>query len=169
MPGDRVSRLQLEGDPTIDEAAYRNTPPQGRSEATQAAPSSAGTGNHAAGVTGVRKPIPERYLKPWEFKLSREEAGYDLRFEAANRGLFKSLFRRLKSWLGGRNDFRRWQAFLWGKSPEEQLWGVRPPEGSLSDPAVRDWAQKTLEVAGYNSASILPEWEIFWRRKGVRS
>jgi len=167
LPGDRVFRLQLEGDPTVDEATHEHPGPQAYSQATQAAPSLAGTGNHAAGVTGLRRSIPERYLKPWEFKLSREEAAYDLRFDAANRGLFKSFFRRLKHRLGGRNDFRTWQAFLWGKSPEEQLWGVRPPEGRLSDPAIRSWAQRTLELAGYESASMLPEWELFWRRKGV--
>jgi len=162
-----VFRLQLEGDPTVDEATHEHPGPQAYSQATQAAPSLAGTGNHAAGVTGLRRSIPERYLKPWEFKLSREEAAYDLRFDAANPGLFKSFFRRLKNCFGGRNDFRRWQAFLWGKSPEEQLWSVRPPEGRLSDPAIRTWAQRTLELAGYNSASMLPEWEIFWRRKGL--
>jgi hypothetical protein len=167
LPGDRVFRLRLAGDPTVDEATQAPTRPRVYPETTQAAPASADTGNNAAGGTRARRSIPERYLNPWEFKLSREEAAYDLRFEAANRGPFKALFRRLKTWLGRRNDFRRWQAFLWGKSPEEQLWGVRPPEGSLSDPAIRNWAQRTLELAGYNSASMLPEWEIFWRRKGV--
>ena len=168
LPGDRIFRLQLEGDPTADEAMQAHVGPSAHS-VPQTAPSPAGVVNNAAVAPEARKFIPERYLKPWEFKLSREEAAYDLRFEAANRGLFKALFRRLKSWLGGRNDFRRWQAFLWGKSPEEQLWGVRPPEGRLSDPAIRNWVQRTLELAGCDSASMLPEWEIFWRRKGVCS
>jgi hypothetical protein len=171
LPGDRVFRLQLEGDPTVDgESHEHKTQPQAYSEAAEAAGWSTGTGNNPAGANAeARRSIPERYLKPWELKLSREEAAYDLRFEAANGGLFKAFFRRLKNCCGGRNDLRRWQAFLWGKSPDEQLWGVRPPEGRLSDPTIRDWVQKTLEVAGYNSASMLPEWEIFWRRKGVCS
>jgi len=37
----------------------------------------------------------------------------------------------------------------------------------VSHTAIREWARKTLEAAGYDSQAMLPEWEIFWRRKGV--
>jgi hypothetical protein len=33
--------------------------------------------------------------------------------------------------------------------------------------AIKDWARSTLALAGYESQSMLLEWEVFWRRKGV--
>jgi len=52
-----------------------------------------------------------------------------------------------------------------GKSLDEQLWSIRPTRRALADRGVRQWASKTLEQAGYNSETMLLEWEIFWRRK----
>jgi hypothetical protein len=62
---------------------------------------------------------------------------------------------------------KKWRLLLSGKSADEQLWGIRPPSGGVSQPAIREWARKTLEAAGYDSQAMLLEWEIFWRRKGV--
>jgi hypothetical protein len=56
---------------------------------------------------------------------------------------------------------------LSGKSADEQLWAVRPPKGGVFHSAIRDWAYKTLETAGYDPRTMLLEWEIFWRRKGL--
>jgi hypothetical protein len=61
---------------------------------------------------------------------------------------------------------RKWQILLCGKGFDEQLWAVRPPDGGLTHRAVRQWAARTLELAGYQPGVMLLEWEIFWRRKG---
>ena len=116
---------------------------------------------------GLKTSIPEAYLQPWDFKFSRDEALYELNREVSAHGLLRSLRRSLKRWVTGRTEFRRWETLLSGKVPEEQLWTVRPPQHWLTHPAIRDWARRTLEWAGYDAAAMLPEWEIFWRRKGL--
>jgi hypothetical protein len=35
----------------------------------------------------------------------------------------------------------------------------------MGDAWLRDWARQTLELGGYDSVVMLPEWEIFWARK----
>jgi hypothetical protein len=113
----------------------------------------------------VPRKIPERFLQPWEFRLTREEALYDMTAAARSSGLFASIGRCL--WrIVRRAEFRRWRALLTGNA-DEQLWAVRPPGGSLSDPVVRDWAARTLALAGYADDWMLREWELYWRRKGV--
>jgi len=167
LPGDFVFRLQLESDPTEDAPAEVSRAPQADSEPAQTPASKTVSGGRAAAEVPQRKnSVPARYLKPWEFQLSREEALYDMNAEAASTGVVKSLFARLRNWLSGGNSFRKWQVLLWGKTPEEQLWGVRPPKGGRSNPAIRDWARKTLELAGYDPVTMLREWEVFWRQKG---
>ncbi|HEY7316498.1 MAG TPA: hypothetical protein VIE89_02920 [Candidatus Binatia bacterium] len=166
LPGERLFRLQLAQDPTADNpvSAARqpatNVPPQVSSSGLdeQFRPSVPGRGPKTA--------VPERYLKPWEFKSTRDEALYDINVTATFASWISSLSTRLKGWIKNRGELKKWQVLLSGKSLEEQLWAVRPPQGGVSHPAIRDWARKTLDSAGYDSRVMLLEWEIFWRRKG---
>jgi hypothetical protein len=141
LPQDRLFTLQLISDPTVDQV-----------QATPVSKSSV-----------RRNAIPERFLKPWEFRLSREEALYDLKHD----GGFNHLFRRAKNWLMRRKQFQKWQELLSGKNLEDQLWSVRPPNGAITDAFIKDWARKTLEQAGYDSATMLVEWQVYWKRKGL--
>ncbi len=166
LPGDFVFHLRLESDPTKDVPAEVNVQhPRNSDMGKTSGLETVSPDPRVASAPQWKTSIPARYLKPWEFKLSREEALYEMNIEEA--GLLRSLFRRLRSFFLGRNEFRRWQVMLWGKAPEEQLWQVRPARGGISQSALRDWARKTLEGAGYDPRNMLLEWEIFWRRKGL--
>jgi hypothetical protein len=116
----------------------------------------------------LRRAIPEHWVKYWEFQISREEAIYDLQFLSSGRDSLAAFIRKLTGWFGRRRAWRKWQVLLTGRSLDEQLWAVRPPQGHLVHPAVREWARRTLELAGYDAGAMLPEWEIFWRRKGLQ-
>lgn len=118
-------------------------------------------------VAELKTAIPEQWLKPWEFRISREEALYDQQHEASARLSLFDTVRNLKRRFGTNEAFCKWQSLLSGRNPEEQLWDVRPPTGLFAHPQVREWARQTLALAGYDSRMMLPEWEIFWRRKGV--
>src|SRR4030095_16433384 len=98
----------------------------------------------------LKTTIPERYIKPWEFKLTRDEALYDMNVTATFAGWISSLSKWLKGWIRGRGELKKWQVLLSGKSADEQLWAVRPPKRGISHSAIRDWAYKTLETAGYD-------------------
>ncbi|MCS7043410.1 MAG: hypothetical protein RMK33_00095 [Arcobacter sp.] len=113
-----------------------------------------------------RTSIPERYLKPWEFRLSREEVLYDMHEERSRRG-FAALWARMRRWRRASADLRRWQALLQGRTPEDQLWAVRPPACAFHDPEVRQWVSQLLLARGYQAERMLDEWEIYWRRKAV--
>jgi hypothetical protein len=166
LPCERVIRLQLAQDPTADEPTITERPAV---NFTMKDPLTSGYAQRpdAAPRPTLKNIIPERYIKPWELKLSRDEVLYDMNFTATFAGWFRSLNMRLKGWLSGRGELKKWQILLSGKSADDQLWTVRPPRGGVSHPAIRDWARKTLETAGYDPAAMLPEWEIFWRRKGL--
>ncbi|NOT61823.1 MAG: hypothetical protein HOP19_16540 [Acidobacteria bacterium] len=114
----------------------------------------------------LKTTIPTQWMNPWEFRLSRDEALYDMRDEAAARHSMLGSVRKLTQRVTSRQAWQKWQSLLCGKSAEEQLWSVRPPTGQFHHPRVRDWAQQTLAQAGYDANAMLPEWEIFWRRKG---
>jgi hypothetical protein len=168
--GDRFFRLILGTDPTAESrpASSATAPPQAHAEA-QHAPVASAVGaapSTQAPARVAKNEIPDRFLKAWEFQISRDESLYDMHM-ASSRGLLASLARRLRHWLRGREEFRKWQALLCGKQADDQLWAVRPPHESFSDPAVRDWARRTLDAAGYDAAAMILEWEIYWRRKGV--
>ena len=121
---------------------------------------------HVAAPLALRTRIPEAYTSPWEFRASREEVLYDMH-RGAPKGLLLALASRLAQRLSASAELRKWHVLLAGKAPDEQLWAVRPPPGGLTDPLVREWAARTLEHAGYDVGAMLPEWEVFWRRKGV--
>ena len=148
LPHDLIFRLQPAKNPARDGMVH---------ERVQSPPN----------ATTQKREIPPPFLKLNEFQLSREEVLYDMRLEKFSRGLLASLFGWLKNLFAGNAAFRKWQTLLQGKNLEEQLWAVRPPKGMLSHPAIRDWACGTLEQAGYEARTMLLEWEIFWRRKGI--
>ena len=151
LPGERLFCLQLAGDPTAEEN------PEPPAAATRALISH----------QGLKTSIPERFIKPWEFQISREEALYDLSCASTFLGALGGTFWRLVHWLAFRREFRKWQVLLNGKSPDEQLWSVRPPRGGLTHRFILAWAQNALQLAGYDPRNMLTEWHIFWRRKGV--
>ncbi len=153
LPFDRFFRLRTAHDPTA-EPAQRADPGM-----TPAGP--------AAQPPALKNAIPDEFISPSQFHMTREEALCDIRLEANFRSPLRSLAARAMCLPFGRNQFRRWRALLTGKSAEHQLWAVRPPKGSLTNSRVRDWARDTLAAAGYDAAAMLIEWEIYWRRKGL--
>jgi hypothetical protein len=145
LPHERVFRLIVANDPTIDIANSKNK---------------------LQTSTSLKCAIPARFIKEWEFKISRDEALYDMNAKSTLSGLIAKIGRRLR--VGKRrNEFGKWQVLLTGKDTDEQLWAVRPPEGRLTDSLVRDWAGKTLALGGYDANKMIVEWEIFWRRRGL--
>jgi len=173
---DRVFRLLVANDPTIDVAAFKSkshaaSKPDGRrkrnlDDLSSTGPPKAKEPSQVPDVSTLKTAIPNAFLNEWEFKISREEAVYDLNSTPGVGSFIRSFVRRLRV-IKLRNDFRRWHVLLLGKTYDEQLWSVRPPVGARMDPLIREWAKRTLEVAGYDSAKMILEWEIFWRRKGI--
>jgi hypothetical protein len=164
LPYERVFRLQLAQDPTADDVM-----PGERQPAIDLPPKEPFTSDEQPPPPGrgLKTAIPERYIKPWEFKSSRDEALYDMNVRATFAGWFSSLTGRLKGWMRGRSELTKWQFLLNGKSADDQLWAIPLPKEGVSHPSIRDWALKTLETAGYEPRAMLLEWEIFWRRKGL--
>jgi hypothetical protein len=119
-----------------------------------------------AGVHTAKTTIPDRYIGPWPFTVTREQAVCDLNDDRGRSAVRRALDRLRSAATSGR-DRRKWRALLHGKSLDEQLWTVPPPRGGLGAGAVHDWARRTLAAAGYDAAVMLLEWEIFWRRKGL--
>ena len=162
LAGDRLIRLLVDDDPTRDGLVpSRETPDRMplRAPAAQPAPPP-----HPATNPPCCATIPKQYLRPWEFRRSREEAIYEMHF-AAEPGWWRRLLRALRGPSVSRREFVRWQIMTSGKGVVDQLWGVRPPAGGLTHPKVRDWAARTLTLAGYDPVLMLTEWEIYWRRK----
>jgi hypothetical protein len=148
LPHDRVFRLLVANDPTVDVANLK-TPE------SKTAPNAM-----------LKLEIPARFIKEWEFKISREEALYDMNARPTISGLVGRFFHRFRVFKL-RNEFRKWQALLAGRDLDEQLWGVRPPGDMLGHTFVRDWLVRTLMRGGYDSQKMTSEWEVFWRRKQV--
>jgi hypothetical protein len=151
LPGERLFCLQVAGDPTAEES------PEPPAAATREPVS------HPA----LKTSIPERFLKPWEFQISREEALYDLSSASTFMGALGGTLWRLAHCVPFRREFHKWQVLLKGKNADEQLWSVRPPRGGLTHRFILAWAQNALQLAGYDPRNMLTEWHIFWRRKGV--
>ena len=166
LPYERVFRLQLAQDPTADDETLGERQPAMNCPIKEPFASDEQPPAPVPG-RGPKTVIPEHYIKPWEFKLTRDEALYDMNVTATFAGWISSLSKWLKGWIRGRGELKKWQVLLSGKSADEQLWAVRPPKGGVSHSAIRDWAYKTLETAGYDPRTMLLEWEIFWRRKGL--
>jgi hypothetical protein len=166
LPYERVFRLQLAQDPTVDDETLGERQPAMNCPVKEPFASDEQPPAPVPG-RGLKTVIPERYIKPWEFKLTRDEALYDMNVTATFAGWISSLSKWLKGWIRGRGELKKWQVLLSGKSADEQLWAVRPPKRGISHSAIRDWAYKTLETAGYDPRTMLLEWEIFWRRKGL--
>jgi hypothetical protein len=168
FPHDRVFHLQPAHDPTTGDVVQDARRPRAAPPPHEPRMSAAGPGiGLGVDCPGPQAAVPERFRRPWEFRLGREEVLYDMHVTAARSGVLTSLLRHLKGRVVGRRAFRKWQVLLCGKSLEQQLWSVQPPPGGLAHPLVREWAQQTLELAGYNPHAMLLEWEIFWRRKGL--
>ncbi len=163
LSGDRVFRLILVNDPTSNQGPVHPSnlkTSTGSKKLQDKVESSAEPLNHA---TSLKTSIPERFLKPWEFRLSREEALYDMGVQGRN----SSLLNRFRGWRQNGEELSKWRVLLAGKELDEQLWGVRPPRNVFHHSEIREWAQRTLQQAGYNVGMMLPEWEVYWRRKGV--
>lgn len=160
MPGERFFRLRVASDPTRDLPA--SVPRAARR------PETARPGQPpVAAPAPLRRAIPEKYLNAWEFKHTREEVLYDMNQIRGALARFAQAVRRWFSHSATRRDFRKWQALLAGKNADDQLFTVRPPRGALDRVELRDWAARTLALAGYDPAVMLVEWEIYWRRKGL--
>ncbi|HKE56427.1 MAG TPA: hypothetical protein VKB46_06995, partial [Pyrinomonadaceae bacterium] len=151
---ERVFRLVVANDPTIDVTMLQSKAPT--------------TGNvgHAASGNSLKETIPARFVNEWEFRFTREEVLYDLNARVSLASLIKRKCRKLRVIKRGR-EFHKWQTLLAGRNPDEQLWSVRPPAIMFADSLLREWASKTLNLAGYDTQKMLIEWEIFWRRKGL--
>jgi hypothetical protein len=156
FPGQRVLRLQLANDPTTNDL-----------EPEKSALSLTAEGSTESTRTPLKTAIPERFLKPWELSVSREEALYDLSATSTFTGGVRCLIWRLTHWLTFHREFRKWQVLLNGKNIEEQLWAVRPPKGGLAHRFILAWAKNAIELGGYDPRNMLTEWQIFWKRKGV--
>jgi hypothetical protein len=148
---DRVFRLLAANDPTIDVTLSHRKPESSLTQSV-AAP--------------LKDAIPNHFVKEWEFKLTREEASYDMNAKASFGALLRNFCRRLRL-LKRRTEFRKWRTLLAGRSVDEQLWAVRPPAGTLHESLVREWSLKMLDLGGYDSRKMMIEWEIFWRRRGL--
>jgi len=145
LPGDRLFHLRLANDPTAGEP---------EPSPDESAPS-------------LKTSIPDRFAKPWEFQLSREEALYDLSRAATWIGSLGNKLRRLVHCFAFQRELRKWQILLSGKTADEQLWSVRPPHDGLTHRFVHAWAERALQLAGYDPRNMLTEWQVFWRRKGI--
>ena len=169
LPYECFYSFRVNSDPTaIATAQTRTAAPTPRSVTPDVnGAASAPPDASPAVATSLRRDIPERFQNPWEFQFGRDEVMYDMNVGNATTGSVRTLLHKVGRWLGERGEFRKWRALLGAKNLEEQLWGVRPPRGSFSDPVVREWVRQTLEGAGYDPRVMLHEWEIFWRRKGV--
>jgi hypothetical protein len=156
LPGDRVFHLRLTNDPTAEEAV-----PEGERAGVN------NPGYNDASVQRLKTKIPDNFVRPWEFQMSREEALYDLSSASTFLGSLGGKLHRLIHCFAFRRELRKWQMLLHGKTADEQLWSVRPPRSGLTHRFVQAWAQSALQLAGYDSRNIFAEWQIFWRRKGA--
>jgi hypothetical protein len=161
---ERVFRLLVANDPTIDVVNFKSnlsaSPVKSDSH-----PLNERTVEKSAPVVSPKQIIPERYVTESAFKISREEALYDMHTKPTLGQRVRELGKRLRIFKR-QQEITKWQALLAGRNADDQLWSVRPPAGMLQHQLMRDWARTTLQLAGYDAEKMLVEWEIFWRRKG---
>ncbi len=180
LPRDLVFHLELESDPTADVAPPEPPQPQ------VASPGAAATAAPAVAPVSVAMPatavapvaaapgplapaprktsIPDAYPAALVASRSREEVLYQLALKASSRRGLGAFFAAVRRWFGARREHQRWHALLAGRTPDDQLWAVRPPRGFIGHPALRAWANTLLQAAGYD-ATMLGEWEIYWRQR----
>lgn len=157
--GQRFFRLTVASDPTATLTPTQSVSPEASSPVV--APLDGPVLRADPIVSGLRTEIPATLLRPWEFRRTRDEA-------LASLQRARSWLRRLtRPWCRLRHhaEFQKWQLLLSGRSADEQLWTVPPPDGWLGDPWLRDWARRTLQLGGYDSDLLLAEWEVTWARK----
>ena len=162
LPQDRVFRLVVANDPTVDVGSPKSKTKVSSGKSNNSSLSDNLNEQASSNSMTLKQSIPAQFLNDWEFKVSREEVLYDV---AASSGVIKAI-RNLMSRLRVfkvRRELRKWEALLAGKSADEQLWVVRPP--AVGNAFIRDWAKRTLAAAGYDVEKMLSEWDIFWRRK----
>jgi hypothetical protein len=161
--GDRIVRLHLAVDPTAEAPAA--APPVAAANAASSAPAavSAAAEVSTTFTSSLKTAIPERFLAPWEIQRTREQVLSDMQTPESGS---TRLLRRIRSILSSA-ELKTWRRQLWGKTADEQLWGVRPPKGSLRGGEICDWAKASLAASGYDTSTMLREWEIFWRQKGL--
>lgn len=164
---ERVFRLLIANDPTIDVSPLKSKQPAPSKPLDKPLDNLADekTEKAAAGKVSPKTTIPDCFIKEWEFRISREEAIYDIDAKPTFTSRVRNFFR---SWriARNRNEISKWQTLLAGRSGDEQLWSVRPPANMIKHPFVRDWATRALELAGYDSQKMFHEWQIFWGRRG---
>ena len=114
----------------------------------------------------VQTVVPARFLMSPDFRLTREEALFDMTVAASARGPLAGLRRIARAFLR-RGELARWRALLDGCERDEQLWQITPPHVALTDPRSRDWVRRALTRGSYDTEHMLREWELYWRRKGV--
>lgn len=158
LPFDRFFRLVLSLDPSEEVSAP---------VATTATEPQAKTVPPAPQQSTLRTAIPEAYTNPWEFRITRDEALYDMNRTALRQGSLRKLGRWIWQKFSGAKGLQKWQALMHGKSLDDQLWSVRPPQSAFQSKAIKDWVRSALALAGYEPQSMILEWEVFWRRKGV--
>jgi hypothetical protein len=156
--------LIVANDPTVD--VENSNGKLDVSAANRGVNTEVNTSEPALTISSLKNTIPTRFVKDWEFKISREEAIYDMNAKPTLSGVIHNFFRRLRI-VKSRNEISKWQSLLADRSGDDQLWAVRPPAGMVCDSSVRAWAAKTLELTGYDARKMIGEWEIFWRRKEV--
>lgn len=173
QPFERFFSLRVTSDPTADASAPAQTPkPAVANEKVASRVPETSAQSNAPVASQVSKrltEIPQKFQNPWEFQSTRDEVLYDMGMDKLSRGSLRKLLSRFGGRLQQQKEFRKWSALLNGKGMEDQLWGVRPPSNAIGDETIREWARQTLELAGYDSTSMMLEWEIFWRRKGVKT
>ena len=119
----------------------------------------------APAASAIRTEIPARFLTP-DFKLTREEALFDMTVAASARGVLQAI-RSVARTFARRGELERWRALLDGRERDEQLWQVQPPRAAFTDRRSRDWVRRALTLGGYDIEHMLREWELYWRRRGA--
>jgi hypothetical protein len=162
--GARFMTLRVALDPTAEATAPL---PQTRPTAVAATTSQDAIPTAAALIAtpALKTSVPEDMSKPWDLRLSRDEALYDMTI-ATSRGAWQRLLDRLLNRVS-RRDMKKWHALLSGKTSDQQLWAVKPPKGALVDARIQRWVEQTLQLGGYDVARMWVEWEIYWRRQGL--
>jgi len=186
--GQEIVELRVIHDHTQDAPRNEEAPPPGdRGRASQRAPqpvseaprpSASAAATPAAAVMprvepapvataapAIRTEIPARFLTP-DFKLTREEALFDMTVAASARGVLQAI-RRVARTFARRGELERWRALLDGRERDEQLWQVQPPRAAFTDRRSRDWVRRALTLGGYDIEHMLREWELYWRRRGA--